>query len=256
MTETARIIEAEKFVLRDSKGRRRAELGTQDDDNPELVLFNDQEHPQARFSTKFGSASVELLDSKGLVRATLGAGLELGGSASPSLTLHNSEGRPAIALTVIDAIKAAGLNIYGGYEQPRLTVSGTLLEEQSGFVIGLSDENGTTRIRLRVADAHGGSPSLDLIDGQNRMSLSVAEGGLYLMDETGSYRVKIAQTEMGPAVAVVDRSGVARGILSVSDETGIAHLLLIDPQGTVRFDAWVNRDGVCQVTRKRWWWPF
>jgi hypothetical protein len=135
LSEGSKGIEAEKFVLRDLKGRRRAELGIQSDDNPELLLLSDREQPQARFSITASGTNLELLNRQGIVRLRIRAGLDDSLGASPSITLFQENGESAISMSVVDVIKASALQVYDADEQIRVNVGGSSLEGEVGLAV-------------------------------------------------------------------------------------------------------------------------
>lgn len=220
MSETAKVIEAEKFVLRDSKGRRRAELGVQSDDNPELLLLSDHEQPQARFGIADGAATIGLLNGQGIPRVTVRAGLGDAPGAGPSITLSREDGTSAIFMSVVDVLKASVLQIY--------------------------DAAGTARVRIRMDE--DGKSGFEILDAERHIRLTIVENGLYMQDEHGQYRVKMILDAMGPTIGVSDPSGNPRGALAVSDELGTAHLILSDAEAKVRVNAVVHRDGSSSIT--------
>jgi hypothetical protein len=70
--KTERVIEAQKFVLKDSQGRVRAELSTERDEAPKLWLFDESNHRRAEFSLLAnGTPGVRFLDKDQKIRAAL-----------------------------------------------------------------------------------------------------------------------------------------------------------------------------------------
>ena len=70
--QTERVIEAQKFVLKDSEGRVRAELSTERDEAPKLWLFDESNHRRAEFSLLAnGTPGVRFLDKNQKIRAAL-----------------------------------------------------------------------------------------------------------------------------------------------------------------------------------------
>jgi hypothetical protein len=89
----SRPFEAPGFVLLDSHGRRRAELGLRDDGAPILRLNNqDQRARAALFLRNDGSAILRLADGGGVYRAAL----TVGADGAPELTLGDPGGRAIV----------------------------------------------------------------------------------------------------------------------------------------------------------------
>jgi hypothetical protein len=96
-SQTERVVEAQKFVLKDSQGRIRAELSTERDQAPKLWLFDESNHRRAEFSLLAdGTPGVRLLDKNQKIRAALQL---LDGKAALNLRDSESHHRAELVVT-------------------------------------------------------------------------------------------------------------------------------------------------------------
>jgi hypothetical protein len=92
-----RVVEAERFVLRDAAGRVRAELGMDTEQSVTLRFKDGDSMPRLSVGTENGAAVVVLNEQGGKVRA----GLVTLPHGAPALTLYDTNGknRAELALT-------------------------------------------------------------------------------------------------------------------------------------------------------------
>ncbi|RPH76860.1 MAG: hypothetical protein EHM88_18855 [Candidatus Rokuibacteriota bacterium] len=92
-----RIVEAERFILRDAAGRIRAELGVDTEQSVALRFKDADSMPKLSVATENGSSVVVLNEQGGRVRA----GLVTLPHGAPALTLYdpNGKNRAELALT-------------------------------------------------------------------------------------------------------------------------------------------------------------
>ncbi len=205
-TKVAKVIEAEKFVLRDPQGKHLALLGT-----------------------KKGSAILGFFDTSGNMAA--GFGLLPDGSAG--LHLYDQFTNPRIVLSVT----AAGLaSLVLADKESRHRASLTVGAEFGEPKLTLYDKAGTTRAQLRLGDdgdtvtlsVHdkagnarallGSTPFLDPQTGEIKKR---PESSLLLVDKGGKARALFGSfSVVDPRTGVVEERGKPPLILVLSDETG------------------------------------
>ncbi|MBI1913441.1 MAG: hypothetical protein HYS12_01595 [Planctomycetes bacterium] len=100
-SNAAKVIEAEKFVLRDSSGKVRAELGDLGHDSIGLRLFDGEGRERAvLLVAKDGAVGLQLSDDTGFPRAMLGLDPDSPHIATPVFSLNSREGIGGLALYV------------------------------------------------------------------------------------------------------------------------------------------------------------
>jgi hypothetical protein len=111
-TSPARTVEAERFVLRDPRGRTGATLGWEGDDTPRLTLHDPSGQPRAVLAVGAGGApGLTLFDTDG---TTVRAALVVGPDGAPGLALFDPAGKPRLAAALFHG-SAPGRST-GGHE--------------------------------------------------------------------------------------------------------------------------------------------
>ena len=99
--KAAKVIETERFVLRDSQGRVRAELGEGTQHAVALKPFD--EHQRCRVEVVVaadGTAGIQFWDEGGLPRVILALDPDKPYIAAPSLSLTGRDGQSGVVLSV------------------------------------------------------------------------------------------------------------------------------------------------------------
>ena len=91
-----RVLEAERFVLRDAAGRARAELGMDGEQSVSLRFKDADSMPRLTVGTENGSALLVVNEQGGKVRA----GLVTLPHGAPALTLYDAAGKARAELTL------------------------------------------------------------------------------------------------------------------------------------------------------------
>ncbi|MCW5891778.1 MAG: hypothetical protein KIT14_14700 [bacterium] len=165
-TATVDEVRAERFVLVDGDGRRRAALGPADDGATGLLLYDAQERAKAQLVLDgSGAAHVKLHERDGDVAAWLAVAR----SGSPSLYLRG--------------VSRHDRGVRGHAE--------VCVDEHGCPVLSLHDREGQARVLLSLDDRDG-RPSLSFSDAQGNSRLVLSEDGsgglLYLFDRAGEPR--------------------------------------------------------------------
>jgi hypothetical protein len=209
----SRVVEGDRFVLRDARGRTGATLGWEADGTPRLALHDPAGKPRAVLSvTGAGTPGLTLLDADG---ATVRAALVVGPDGAPGLALFDPAGKPRLAA----ALFHAGAGRAPGVREPAPAI---VAYDGSGVVratfglrgtdagLELADGKGTARTVLRTqAD---GAPDLLMrdADGRGRASLSVLPDGtpaLNLHGSDGRPRATLTLDQRGAALALANARG-------------------------------------------------
>jgi hypothetical protein len=220
LASPARTIEAERFVLRDARGRAGATLGWDADDTPRLALLDPAGRPRAVLAIGAGGApGLTLFDTDGV---TVRAALVVGPDGAPGFALFDPAGKPRLAAALFHRSSAArtgarepapALVAYDAAGVVRATfgIRGT----DAG--LELADARGTARTILRVQP--DGTPDLAMRDGEghSRAGLSVLADGT-------------------PALNLNGADGRPRATMTISPGRGAA-LALADGQGAVVWSA-------------------
>src|SRR5262245_15508065 len=99
--ETSKVIEAQRFILRDAYGRMRAELGQSEDNSVRLRLYDSEEHCRVELvAAANGGAGLCVLDAQRDVRVVLGLDQEKPLAATPALTLIGKNGKGGLEIAV------------------------------------------------------------------------------------------------------------------------------------------------------------
>ena len=147
------VIEARKFVLKDSKGNGRAALTVTPDNSP-LLLLN---QPDGTLGVTLtvgpqGRPMLSLYDKRGNPRALLS--LDADGSAGLSFGGADGKTRAGLAVT---SEKSAGLILYGNDEKPLAVVG---LTRDGSPVMMFAGEHGRPNIVIADAEAQRGLTGL------------------------------------------------------------------------------------------------
>ena len=155
---STRIVEAQRFVLRDSEGRMRANLGIVEDE-PGLAIFGVNGTPRAIISAPTEGPRLLLSDAEGKLRAEVVVGED-----GPSLTIYQPDGQVAVALSWVQGVSCIGLNGPGGK-------GGGLLQAAEEY-IGLRLEDGKNQRRIDLA-LKGQNPELEISNAEGKPVYSV-----------------------------------------------------------------------------------
>jgi hypothetical protein len=208
----AHVVEAERFVLRDSTGRIGATLGWERDD-VRLALHDPAGRPRVVLALG-GGPGLSLLDPDG---RTVRAALVIGPDGAPGLALFDSSGKPRLAAALFHGRAGAGA---GAPREPAPAVAaydaGGVLRASFGLRgsntagLELSDARGGGRVLVQVPP--NGAPGLALRDdaGRRRATLDVLADGtpaLNLNGEDGRPRAALSLVTGRAALALADRAG-------------------------------------------------
>jgi hypothetical protein len=217
----ARTVEAERFVLRDARGRPGATLGWEADDTPRLALHGPGGQPRAVLTVGAGGApGLTLFDADGV---TIRAALVVGPDGAPGFALFDPGGKPRLAAALFHA-GSAGRPTGAREPAPAIVaydaagvVRATLGLRGADAALELADGRGTARTVLRIQP--DGTPDLVLRDGDGR-----ARAGLSVLPD-GT-----------PALNLNGADGRARATLTLGQGRGAA-LALADARGAVVWSA-------------------
>jgi hypothetical protein len=219
----ARTVEAERFVLRDARGRTGATLGWEADGTTRLVLHDPAGQPRTMLAVGAGGApGLTLLGADG---KTVRAALVVGPDGAPGFALFDPAGTPRLAAALFHA------------SGPPRSTSG---REPAPAVVAY-DAAGVVRATFGVRGA-GAAASLELADdrGAARAVLRVQPDGapgLALWDHGGRGGATLAVlTDGTPALNLNGADGRARAAMTLVSERGAA-LALADRNGTVVWSA-------------------
>lgn len=213
---SSRVIEGERFMLRDAGGRVGATLGWEAD-TPRLVLHDPAGRPRVTLSVGAGGApGLTLLDTDG---QTARAALVVGPDGAPGLALFDPAGKPRLATALFHpsgaTARAAGrrepapaMVVYDATGVVRVTVG---LRATDAAGLELADARGVARALVSVkAD---GTPDLTMRDGdaRARATLGVLADGAPALNLNGpDGRARATMTfvpDKGAALALADRRG-------------------------------------------------
>ena len=158
-SNTTRIVEAQGFVLRDSEGKMRANLGIVEDE-PGLAIFDSSGTPRAVMSVPPEGPRLLLSDGGGKLRAEVVVEPEdprlllsdadgklrvevMVDEDGPALRIYQSDAEIAVALSWREGVSCIGLNGPGG--------KGGGLLQAAGEYIGLRLEDGKDVRRIDLA---------------------------------------------------------------------------------------------------------
>jgi len=217
----ARTVEAERFVLRDARGRTGASLGWEADGTPRLALHDPSAQVRAALGVGAGGApGLTLFDTNG---TTVRTAIVVGPDGAPGLALFDPSGKPRLAVALFHG-SPSGRATSGSEPAPAVVAydAGGVVRATFGIRgadagLELADNRGTARTVLRVQP--DGTPDLLLRDGtgRGRAGLSVLPDGT-------------------PALNLNGADGRARATMTLTAGRG-AGLALANDRGTVVWSA-------------------
>ena len=140
------VIEAQRFVVKDTNGKSIAALGADRDGAPLLVLMNSDGHLAATLDvTAHNKPTLTLYDRDGKSRAVLAVDSD----GSPALVMHDKTGTPRVGLAVATQ-GSGGLVLYGDRNAARASLG--LGTDWSPYLVFL-DDNGNVRTALGQSEA-------------------------------------------------------------------------------------------------------
>jgi hypothetical protein len=178
-----RPVEATKFILRNAKGKKRAELGVQLD-GPALVIYDDKEKP---------SLSVGILED------------------GPGLVFWNSDEKKIASFT--NTLTGPVITLGDAMGNRRLNMSVT----DQGPAIGLLGPKGEAKVALALVGNE--FPFLQLFGGQERGGAQLISASdmtaLRFLDSSDHPRAVFGmlEKEAAPGIALNDANGTTRGVL-------------------------------------------
>ena len=184
LTKVTTVVNAEKFILRDSSGKTRASLSVGPDGKVALALADKDGKIRAGLGvTSDGSPGLALADKDGTRRAGLGVGVD----GTVRLDLTDKDGKPRAELAVLD-YGSPVLLLRNNDGIPRALIG--FMADRSP-TITLTDKDGKPRAELAVSD--DGLPHLAILDKDEKGSawLTVSDDGspaLTLRDKVGNTR--------------------------------------------------------------------
>jgi hypothetical protein len=166
LNKVPEVLEAQKFVLRDSQGRGRAMLGFTPENSPVLILNQTDGTLGATLKVgPQGQPMLSLYDKGGNPRALLS--VDTDGSAG--LTFGNADGKARAGLAVTSE-KSAGLILYGNGEKALAVVG--LTRDGSPAII-FADEHGKPNLVIANTEAQAGLTGL--INKKADFSMSIVD---------------------------------------------------------------------------------
>lgn len=197
-TRAARNIEGRKFVLRDAKGQRRAELGFFPQ-RPELVFYDTGGARQVSIGLGADGPGLVIMgprDEKSAVLAQTPAG--------PALSLHAADGAPRLNLSVTRQGPTVGLLTEAGEAKGAFGMMGN-----EGVFLQLfgAREAGGAQLFAGAAGA-----TLRFLDTSDRaravlgILADVNAPGLVFNDPNGTLRASFLLSRSGPGIALFDGS--------------------------------------------------
>ena len=210
-SEVAKVIQAEKFVVRDAAGTVRATLGS-DPIFTELMLADDKGHKRFQLSVGSFGQFLSFLDSNGQQRMKMST---LGVPGSPlgvvGISVFDPNNRLQILLGTSTAGKAQTGPILLFADQDEKMRARLGLSEHGVPFLQLSDKEGTTRAVLSLTK--NANPVLELRNKADRVNVRLGEGddgiaSLLFYDKHGQVR------------AMLGRDADGRAIMGISDKAG------------------------------------
>jgi hypothetical protein len=236
-----KVIEAEKFILRDAGGAPRAELLVQDNGVAGLVLLGpgqeDKSDALQLVANTDGTAVLLVKDKQGQPRLTAGVSSD----GTPVVGLMNAEGKERVALAV-KATGVAGLVLRDSDAKTRISLS--VCPDGNDWL--RFDRQGNRRAGLGVFPDGGVALNLFDRDGKGRINQAVrpdGRAGLWFADPTGQDRLKLESESDGSAGLVIFREK-GQGGLSLSNEPhGLLGLGIRGPGDRPRIGLGLRPDG-------------
>jgi hypothetical protein len=181
--KTVRPIEATKFVLKNAKGKKRAELGIRLD-GPELAFYDDKEQTLLSIGLLEDGPGLIMLAADGKKLASFSST-----ATGPMLSLSGSNGAKRLNLSVVDGVPAIGM-------------LGT--EGDAKTALGLTAD-GNPFLQLFGSKEHGGTQLMAEPD------MAV----LRFLDSSDKPRAVFGmlETENAPGITLNDVNGATRAVL-------------------------------------------
>jgi hypothetical protein len=182
-TKAVKPVEATRFILKNAKGKKRAELGIRLD-GPELAFFNDKEQALLSIGLLEEGPELLLLSSEGKKLASLSLTV-----TGPMLSLSDQTGVKRLNLSVVDGSPAVGILGTGGDAKAALGLTPT----------------GNPFLQLFGSIEHGGAQLLAAPD------MAV----LRFLDSTDKPRAVFGmlEKENAPGITFNDANGATRAVL-------------------------------------------
>jgi hypothetical protein len=150
-------IAAEEFCLVDKKGNIRAVLSLNEDRQPRLLLFDNNEKLRLSFYIEEGQPGIELLDTNEKTRAALG----LGDNGQPALLLLDKEEKVQASLEMGED-GGPGLDLYDPAGELRASLA--LFGDDDSSNLVLIDKDGKRRKTTKSGEGTDEQPLLVLYD--------------------------------------------------------------------------------------------
>ena len=215
-----RTVTAESFVLLDTAGRVRAELGSNKVGEAYLLLRDAERQERVALQQMKDGAALVLRDANGRMAVMLSADKVVG----PGLYLHDPKGRGRTALALSEAI-GSYLSFTDANDKIWLLLEG----DEEGGALSLNDGNGKTRLLLE-GDKEGGA--LSLRDGNGKIRL-LLEGS----EKRVRRSLTNAKTETrGMCFRAYDANGRDRASFGMTNDGG-AYVRLRDADGKMIWSA-------------------
>ncbi|MBT3350432.1 MAG: hypothetical protein HOC91_03775 [Nitrospinaceae bacterium] len=246
----ADVIEARKFVLKNSQGRTVGIWGA-DAGGPSFVLMGKE---RGNLGLRYGEAGpgILLTDSSGKTRLTLGVLKDEKLGDYPVVNLSDPQGRNRITLAtqgpkgevLIFSDPKAGtsstLGILGGNPAIKYTDHAGInrvslqLVDKSDPVFSFNDNKGLTRTMLTFSE---GVPAFILRDGveKSRTILTLSDNGdplISLSDRKERGRIYIGISESNPMIYQKDENGTIRSIVRLT-KGGTPWVVHFDEKGKI-----------------------
>jgi len=170
----ARTVEAERFLLKDGRGKVRAELGM-DKNGVHLLLHDENEKVRLDAAVFQAGPGMALLDEAGAVRYSVSIN-----NKGPVLSLADENQKPRAVLRVF----------------------------KEGPGLAFLDEKDADRTVLSYTTKNGASLDMFDADKQQVMALRAKSGlnGLALFDESGRPRAALIDGKSGPKIELLDEN--------------------------------------------------
>lgn len=160
------VIEAQKFILRDSQGRGRAMLGFTLNNAPVLLLNQTDGNLGATIEVApQGQPTLSLYDRAGKPRAILSVDTD----SSAGLTFGDATGKARVSLAVSSPDKSAGLVVYDNSGQKPLALLGLTRDGLPALIV--SDDNGKPGLVIANAKAQAALTGLTSSKADYSMSI-------------------------------------------------------------------------------------
>src|SRR5262245_20633466 len=226
MSDRTTVIEAEKFVLRDSQGKIRAELALAPDESPTLSLYDKKSQRRMQLAVKADDSPAIMLNGRdGTVLATL----EVSSLDIARLRLGDEEGKARVDLQTSNY--ASDLSFYGSDGLARFMVTTKPREfdrQRYDTTLTLFGEDESRRVELWGAEDGGSYIRFYSREGELCLDLNLDDGPT---DE-----------EPWPSLKLMNKDGNWRVMLIVAHD-GLPHLAFYDSKGKPRMHLCIDSNG-------------